>query len=82
MRSACMGKRSKQAAERTVTLAKRHIEEQRNRIARQRELVADLERDGRGRSIVDSARALLGDMLDVLHRMTAEKRAAKKQLHH
>jgi len=77
-----MRKRSREAAGRTVALAKRHIEEQRNRIARQRELVGELERDGRGRSIVGSARALLSDMLDVLHRMTAEKRAAQKQLHH
>lgn len=82
MRSGCMGKRSKEASARTVTLAKRHIEEQRSRIARQRELVADLERDRRERSVINSARALLSEMLDVLHRMTAEKQAAQKQLHH
>ena len=81
MRSACMRKRSEEAAERTVNLAKRHIDDQRNRIARQRELAADLERDGHGSSVIESARALLREMLGVLQRMTAEQRAAQKRLH-
>jgi uncharacterized protein YigA (DUF484 family) len=81
MRSACMRQRLREAAERTINLAERHIDDQRNRIARQRELVADLERDGHGASIVESARELLRDMLDVLHRMTTEQRAAQKRLH-
>jgi hypothetical protein len=71
--------KSKEAAERTVTVVKRHIDDQRTRIVRQRELVADLARDGQ--SMVESARQLLRDMLDILHRMIAEERAAQKRLH-
>ncbi len=68
-----------QTSQRTVALGKKLIEEQRTRIAHQRELVARLELEGNA-LLVRSAREPLEDMMDVLHRMIAERRATQQQL--
>jgi hypothetical protein len=68
-----------QTSQRIIALGKKHIEEQRARIARQRELVARLELE-RNAPLVRSARELLEDMMDVLHRMIAEHRTARQKL--
>jgi hypothetical protein len=59
-----------------VALGQKHIEDQRGRVSRQRELLSTLERDGDAK-LVRPARQLLREMLDTLERMLAEQRALR-----
>jgi hypothetical protein len=69
------------STEDALALSKRHVAEQRNRIARQRELVAMLEADGSSGVIMHRARQLLREMIETLGRMLAEQRGLQFRLH-
>jgi hypothetical protein len=60
-----------EAAKNTVEIAKRHIPDQQLRIARQRDLIAELERDGHP-DVVAKARQMLGEMEEMLAQMEAD----------
>ncbi len=62
-----------------LTLAKKHIEIHRTRVARQQDLIAILEQQDDPKRL-RSARELLKDMLDALNRLLAEYTAAKNRI--
>ena len=70
-----------EAAKNTVEIAKRHIPDQQLRIARQRDLIAELERDGHP-DVVAKARQMLGELEEMLAQMEADYAAAQERLAH
>lgn len=68
---------SQRAAERTARRVPEHIAEQRERIERQRALIAQLEADGHTGAILLQARDLLKTMLEMLEQMLTERRNAE-----
>jgi hypothetical protein len=68
-----------EAAKNTVEIGKRHIPNQQLRIARQRDLIAELERDGHP-DVVAQARRMLGEMEEMLAQMEADYAAAQERL--
>lgn len=75
-----MGERT--TAKRMVTLGRRHIADQRERIERQRALIDRLEREDRGEVILRNARQHLGEMLKTLEGMLVALREAVERAEH
>jgi hypothetical protein len=70
---------SQDLARRTAVLAELHIVEQEQRISRQQELVATLERDGHQAMAVD-ARRLLAEMRELLACMHDDLEQANRRI--
>jgi hypothetical protein len=68
-----------EAANNKVQISKKHILDQQLRIARQRELMANLERDGHPDVVADARRALT-EMEQMLVQMETDYAAAQERL--
>ncbi len=68
-----------EAAKHTVEMGKKHVLDQQQRIARQNELIAKLERGGHRDSIAEALR-LLTEMQETLAEMEAHLAAAHERL--